>query len=46
MKQVYHSKAITNIHIRSEIYGSKLKYFEIAQKFSISKLTVSKWRNR
>ena len=46
MKQVYHSNAVTNIHIRSDINGSKLKNVEIAKKYNISEATVSKWRNR
>lgn len=46
MKQEYHSNAVTNIHIRSEINGSTLKNFEIAEKYKISKATVSKWKNR
>lgn len=46
MKQAYHSNAVTNIHIRSEINGSNLKNFEIAEKFNISEPTVSKWKNR
>lgn len=46
MKQMYHSNAVTNIHIRSDIYGSNLKNSEIAEKFNISQATVSKWKNR
>lgn len=46
MKQAYHSNAVTNIHIRSDINGSKLKNSEIAEKFNISEPTVSKWKNR
>jgi len=46
MKQAYHPNAVTNIHIRSEINGSKLKNSEIAEKFNISESTVSKWKNR
>lgn len=46
MKQSYHSNAVTNIHIRSEINGSNLKISEIAQKFNISEPTVSKWKSR
>lgn len=46
MKQVYHSNAVTNIHVRSEIKKSKLKNCEIAQKYNISEVTVSKWKNR
>ncbi|MBN2664525.1 MAG: hypothetical protein JXR68_12820 [Bacteroidales bacterium] len=45
MKQAYHSNALTNIHIRSEINDSNLKKSEIAQKFNISEPTVSKWKN-
>jgi len=36
MKQVYHSNAVTNIHIRFDINGSKLKNSEIAKKYNIS----------
>ena len=46
MKQVYHSNAVTNIHIRSEINGSKLTNKELADKYNISTVTVSKWKNR
>jgi len=46
MKQAYHSNAVTNIHIRNEINGSKLKISEISEKYNISKSTVSKWKNR
>ena len=46
MKQKYHSNAVTNVHIRNEINGSKLKNFEIAEKLNISEATVSKWKNR
>ena len=46
MKQAYHSNAVTNIHIRSEINGSNLKNSEIAQKFNISESTISKWKKR
>ena len=46
MKQAYHSNAVTNIHIRSDINGSNLKNSEIAEKFNISEPTVSKWKNR
>jgi len=46
MKQEYHSNAVTNIHIRNEINGSKLKNSELAEKLNISEATVSKWKNR
>jgi transposase-like protein len=46
MKQAYHSNAVTNIHIRNEINSSNLKNNLLAQKFNISKTTVSKWKNR
>ena len=46
MKQMYHSNVLTNVHIRSDIYGSNLKISEIAEKFNISQATVSKWKNR
>jgi len=43
---MYHANAVTNIHLRSDIHGSNLKNFEIAEKFNISEATVSKWKNR
>lgn len=46
MKQAYHSNAVTNIHIRSEINGSNLKNSELAEKYNVSEPTVSKWKNR
>ena len=46
MKQIYHSNAVTNIHIRCEINGSNLKNSEIAKRFNISEPTVNKWKNR
>ena len=45
-KQAYHSNAVTNIHIRKEINGSNLKNSDSAEKFNISRPTVSKWKNR
>ena len=46
MKQAYHSNAVTNLHIRSEINDSNLTNFEISKSFNISQATVSKWKNR
>ncbi len=46
MKQAYHSNAVTNVHIRTEIKKSKSKNCEIAKKFNISTVTVNKWKNR
>ena len=46
MKQMYHSNVLTNVHIRSDIYGSNLKISKIAEKFNISQATVCNWKNR
>jgi len=46
MKQVYHSNAVTNLHIRSEIKNSNLTNLELATKFNTSVATISKWKNR
>ena len=46
MKQVYHSNAVTNIHIRSEIRNSYLTNLELADKYNTSIATISKWKNR
>ena len=46
MKQEYHSNAVTNVHIRTEIRDSKVTNFELAQKYNTSEATVSKWKNR
>ncbi len=46
MKQVYHSNAVTNLHIRSEIRNSNLTNLELADKYNTSIATISKWKNR
>lgn len=46
MKQQYHSNAVTNIHIRSQIKESKLTNDALAEKYNTSRTTISKWRNR
>jgi len=46
MKQSYHANAITNLHIRSQIKESNLTNSSLAQKFSVSSNTISKWKNR
>ncbi|MBU1680900.1 MAG: DDE-type integrase/transposase/recombinase [Bacteroidetes bacterium] len=46
MQQVYHSNAVTNLHIRNEIRNSNLTNLELANKYNTSKATVSKWKNR
>lgn len=46
MKQGYHSNAVTNLHIRSQINESSLTNLELANRFNISEATVSKWKNR
>jgi transposase-like protein len=46
MKQVYHTNATTNLHMRMEINKSNLTNWQLANKFGISEPTVSKWKNR
>ena len=46
MQQVYHSNAVTNIHIRRQIKESSLTNFQLAQTFHTSPTTISKWKNR
>ena len=46
MKQEYHSNAVTNLHIRSQIQESDLTNFELANKYNTSEVTISKWKNR
>jgi len=46
MKQIYHTNAKTNEHIRSKIKESELSNVELAEKYSISTNTVRKWKNR
>ncbi len=46
MKQVHHSNATTNIHIRSLIHNSSLSNSELSNQLHISQNTVSKWKNR
>ena len=46
MKQEYHSNAVTNVHIRTEIRESNSTNFELAQKYNTSEVTISKWKNR
>lgn len=46
MKQVYHTNATTNIHIRSQIHQSHQTNRELADIYNISTTTVSKWRHR
>jgi len=46
MKQVYHSNAITNLHIRSEIRNSYSTNLDLAKKYNTSIATISKWKNR
>jgi len=46
MQQVYHSNAVTNIHIRRQIKESSLTNFQLAQTFHNSPTTISKWKNR
>jgi transposase InsO family protein len=44
--QTYHSNSRTNVHVRSEIMKSNEPYHVLAQRYNISKNTVSKWHNR
>lgn len=44
--QIYHTNAVTNIHVRSAIQASNLSLEDLSCKYSISKNCVSKWRNR
>ncbi len=46
MKQVHHSNATTNIHIRSLIHNSSLSNAQLSNQLQISQNTVSKWKNR
>ena len=46
MRQVYHSNAVTNLHIRTEIRNSYLTNLELADKYNTSTATISKWKNR
>lgn len=46
MKQVYHTNATTNLHIRSEISNSYKNNMELASQYNISTSTVNKWRKR
>ncbi len=46
INQVYHSNAVTNIHIRRQIKESSLTNFQLAQTFHTSPATISKWKNR
>lgn len=44
--QIYHTNAVTNIHVRSTIQSSKLGLEELSLQFGISKNCVSKWKGR
>lgn len=47
MQQIYHSNAKTNVYIREQIQNNcSLSVKELAQKYSISVQTASKWKNR
>jgi len=46
MKQVYHSNAVTNVRLRSEINNSKLSTKELILKYDVSQKTIIKWKNR
>ena len=44
--QIYHTNAITNIHVRSAIQVSKLSLEDLSLQYGISKNCVSKWKSR
>jgi transposase-like protein len=47
MPQIYHANATTNVHIRSQIQSnSSASNSVLANQFSTTKQTISKWRNR
>lgn len=46
MSQVYHSNAVTNLHVREIIQKSDLANTELATKYSVNIKTVSKWKSR
>ena len=46
MKQVYHSNATTNVHIRFAIQTSNLSMNHLAEKYNVSENTVIKWKDR
>jgi IS30 family transposase len=46
MQQIYHSNAVTNINIRSQIQNKNETNSQLAQRFGTSPQTVSKWKNR
>ena len=44
--QNYHSNATTNINIRTQIQNNFEKNSNLANRFNVSKQTISKWKNR
>jgi transposase InsO family protein len=46
MKQAHHSNAKTNVHFRSLIHNSDLKSVALSKKYSVSKNTICKWKDR
>ena len=46
MKQIYHSNATTNLHLRTEISNSTATNLELSKKYDISINTIQKWKNR
>ena len=46
MKQEYHSNAVTNISMRKLIKESGLTNSELANRYNISEVTISKWKSR
>ena len=46
MKQAYHSNAITNLHLRTEINKSNLSNDVLAKKYNTSTKTIAKWKKR
>lgn len=46
MKQVYHTNATTNIHLRSEINKSNWSNKALSLHYNVSRKTIAKWKDR
>ena len=46
MSQIYHSNARTNVNIRMQIQNKNVSNQELAERYTISPQTVSKWKAR
>jgi len=44
MKQGYHSNAVTNLHIRSQIKDSNSTNLELTNRHNTSEIAISKWK--